>query len=128
MQKSVATEHPRSIQPWESSEEVFTSAASQLGLPETLFFKEIWDLQDFLPSGTIALILVYPTPTDYEERKTRGSISPGDSDHGTGQQNLDVTYLSQKVQNACGPYALFHAVFNSHARQRISKASRVVLC
>jgi ubiquitin carboxyl-terminal hydrolase L3 len=127
MQKSVATDHLRSIQPWESSEEVFTSAASQLGLPETLLFREIWDLEDFLPSGTIALILVYPTAMDYEEQKTKGSIPPDTSDYESDHRNLDVTYLSQKVQNACGPYALFHAVFNSHARKCISKALPVVL-
>merc|ERR1711939_817412 len=96
-QAGVEVRKMKSIQPWESSAEVFS-------------------LEDSLPAQTVALILVYPTSSNYEEQKAKEATSLQGSADAIELRDLDVLWLSQKVQNACGPYALFHAVFNSSSR------------
>ena len=115
----------QSIQPWESSAEVFTSGAIQLGLSDKLHFEEVFSLEDSLPAQTVALILVYPTSSDYEEQKVKEATSLQGPADAKELQDLDVLWLSQKVQNACGPYALFHAVFNSSSRHHVSKLRHI---
>jgi hypothetical protein len=59
----------RSIQPWESSGSIFTQGAHTLGLSEELHFVDVFNLEESLLVGTLAVILVYPTVSDYEEQK-----------------------------------------------------------
>jgi hypothetical protein len=59
----------RSIQPWESSGSIFAQGARALGLSEELHFVDVFSLQESLPVGTLAVILVYPTVSSYEEQK-----------------------------------------------------------
>lgn len=108
------------IKPWESSSEVFTAGGHSLGLSEELHFEDVLGLEGPLPEGTVALILVYITPDDYED--LAAVTASGDaSGFATERQDDNVVFLSQRVQNACGPYALFHAVFNSIGRDHIGK-------
>jgi len=117
----MAAKGTQTIQPWESSAEVFTSGGSQLGLSDRLHFEEVWSLEGSLPARSVALILVYPTRTDYEEQKQKEENFLQGSASTMGQQDLDVVWLPQKVQNACGPYALLHAVFNSKSRHHLGR-------
>jgi len=57
------------IQPWESSPEIFTLAAHALRLLQDFRFVEVLSLEKSLPKSTIALVLVYPTPSNYETQK-----------------------------------------------------------
>jgi ubiquitin carboxyl-terminal hydrolase L3 len=110
------------IKPWESSSDVFTAGAQELGLSEELHFEDVLGLENPLPRGTVALILIYITPENYESEKARHAAV--DKSTATAEcQNLNVVWLPQNVQNACGPYALFHAVFNSNGRDHIGKPS-----
>lgn len=112
--------YKQAINPWESSSEIFTAGAHSLGLSEEFRFEDVLGLAGPLPDGTVALVLVYITPDHYESQKAR-IASEDESGVATGRQDPNVVFLSQKVQNACGPYALFHAVFNSIARDHIGK-------
>jgi ubiquitin carboxyl-terminal hydrolase L3 len=113
----------RSIQPWESSGSIFTQGAHALGLSEELHFVDVFSLEESLPVGTLAVILVYPTVSNYEEQKR---LDAKEYELGAEVHELPhAVWFPQKVQNACGPYALLHAVFNSTCRHRIGKPSVV---
>jgi ubiquitin carboxyl-terminal hydrolase L3 len=120
----MAAIYQRSIQPWESSGSIFTQGAHALGLSEELRFVDVFSLEETLPGGTLAMILVYPTVPNYEEQK---EIDAKKRELGAEvEESPHAVWFSQKVQNACGPYALLHAVFNSRCRHRLGKP-RVVL-
>jgi ubiquitin carboxyl-terminal hydrolase L3 len=116
----MARTYKRAIKPWESSSEVFTDGAHELGLSKELHFEDVLELAGPLPERTVALILTYTTPADYERRREKdGDIRKTTA--GAEDQGPDVIWLSQDVQNACGPYALFHAIFNSNGRNHLGK-------
>lgn len=82
-----------------------------MGLATGFHFEDVLELDGQLPKQTVALILTYTTPEDYEEQKT----DTKDAREPTGtDRDVDAIWLYQTVQNACGPYALFHAIFNSN--------------
>lgn len=107
--------YARTIQPWESTEDVFSNGAHELGLSSSLSFEPVFE--QVLPARTIALILIYPTPPDYEEKKEAEEAKSAQQPRITQAiEDCDVVWLSQKVQNACGPYALLHSIYNSDGR------------
>lgn len=105
--------YKHTIQPWESTEEIFTEGAHELGLSRDLTFEPVLGS---LPERTIAIILIYPTPSHYEEQKKNERADSARQSETQATQACDVVWLSQEVQNACGPYALLHAVLNSDGR------------
>jgi ubiquitin carboxyl-terminal hydrolase L3 len=116
----MARTYELAVKPWESSSEVFTEGACALGLSKDFHFEEVLGLEGPLPRGTVALILTYITPTDYETQKAE-SEDLLETTAAASEQDSTVVWLPQKVQNACGPHSLFHAVFNSICRHHLGK-------
>lgn len=85
---------------------------------------DVFSLEETLPSGTLAVILVYPTPPDYEEQRQK--VVKG---HKFGAEEHEIphaVWFQQRVQNGCGPYALLHAVFNSTCCEQLGNLSLVL--
>lgn len=106
--------------PLESNPDVFTELAHKLGLSTSLGFQDVLSLDDpellgFLPRPALALILVFPTTDEYERR-----VQDEDAKLGELQSSGDVVFFKQTINNACGLYAILHAVCNGEARQKIS--------
>jgi len=108
--------------PLESNPDVFTELAHKLGLSTSLVFEDVLSLDDpellgFLPRPAFALILVFPTTDDYEKRvqDEDAKLEEFRTSGGAG----DVIFFKQTINNACGLYAILHAVCNGEARRRI---------
>jgi ubiquitin carboxyl-terminal hydrolase L3 len=106
--------------PLESNPDVFTELAHKLGLSTSLGFQDVLSLDDpellgFLPRPALALILVFPTTDKYERR-----VQDEDAKLEELQSSGDVVFFKQTINNACGFYAILHAVCNGEARQKIS--------
>ncbi len=105
--------------PLESNPDVFTELIHSLGISTSLSFHDVLSLDDpellaFLPRPVHALILVFPTTEAYEQR-----VEVEDSeaeDCLEGGEVGEVVFFRQTINNACGLYAILHAVFNSEAR------------
>lgn len=97
------------VVPLESNPEIFTKFASDLGLSPLLAFCDIYSLDDpdllcFLPRPMQAVILLFPVTQKYEEFKNKEQVEPVDYSK--------VIWMKQVVKNACGLYALLHALLN----------------
>ncbi|KAH3920638.1 hypothetical protein HBI56_219460 [Parastagonospora nodorum] len=112
--------------PLESNPELFTELIHKLGLSKSLEFQDVLSLDDpdllaFLPRPAYALILVFPTTELYEKRvRDEDSILQmidGDLPDG------DVLFFKQTINNACGLYAILHAVCNGEVRDRMAPDS-----
>ena len=105
--------------PLESNPEVFSELMYKLGISPSLCFQDVLSLDDpellgFLARPVHALILVFPTTEAYEKR-----IKEEDSnarDYLDGDDDEEVVFFRQTINNACGLYALLHAVSNGEAR------------
>ncbi|KAI4639615.1 hypothetical protein J4E93_008967 [Alternaria ventricosa] len=114
--------------PLESDPDVFTELAHKLGLSTSLVFEDVLSLDDpellgFLTRPAFALILVFPTTDDYEKRvqDEDAKLEEFRNSRGAG----DVIFFKQTINNACGLYAILHAVCNGEARRRIDSDSIV---
>lgn len=97
------------VVPLESNPEVFTHFAEKLGLSPLLSFQDIYSLDDpdllaFLPRPMQAIVLLFPITEEYEKFKDSEPVEP--------VNNAKIVWLKQLVKNACGLYALLHALLN----------------
>jgi ubiquitin carboxyl-terminal hydrolase L3 len=97
------------VVPLESNPEVFTQFGRKLGLSPLLSFTDIYSLDDpdllsFLPRPMQAVILLFPVTTEYESFKDAEPVEKPDM--------REVVWMKQIVKNACGLYALLHALLN----------------
>ncbi|EMD69490.1 hypothetical protein GGP41_001348 [Bipolaris sorokiniana] len=125
MAKSAQT-YSKHFIPLESSPEIFTELAHNLGLPASLEFHDVLSLDDpellgMLPRPVYGLILILPTTEAYEKRVQDEDIKL-ESLQGA-KQNGDVVFFTQTINNACGLYAILHAVCNGPVRERIESDS-----
>ena len=94
--------------PLESDPEIFTELMHDLGVSSSFKFIDIWSLEDemlaFIPRPVLALILILPPCPAYEQ-PTAAPIN-------TALSNQEVTWFRQTINNACGLYAVLHAVCN----------------
>lgn len=112
------TQYRKHFIPLESNAEVFTNLIHKLGVSSSLQFQDIYSLDDeFLPRLAIALILIFPTSDEYEAEKVRDEATY-EKYSGFGPDE-DVTWFKQTINNACGLYAILHAVCNGDARNSI---------
>lgn len=109
----------KSFVPLESNPEVFSELSHSMGLSKSLAFHDVFsidepDLLAFIPRPVYALILVFPVSESYEKyRKEEDSKKPIDfytKIAGTSQQ--DSLWYRQTIRNACGTYAIIHALTN----------------
>jgi ubiquitin carboxyl-terminal hydrolase L3 len=133
----MATAESEDVQPYnkhflplESNPDVFTELAHKLGLSTSLCFQDVLSLDDpellgFIPRPAFALILVFPTTDDYEKR-----VQDEDAKHkelqSPEQRVEDLVFFRQTINNACGLYAILHAVCNGEARQKIGMTGKVL--
>ncbi|KAL8336281.1 hypothetical protein RB601_000209 [Gaeumannomyces tritici] len=113
----MATSNTRlSYIPLESNPDVFTSLARRLGLSDRLAFHDVLslaepDLLALVPRPARALVLAFPAPEANYERRVRDREEGRPAHDKTGDAE-DVVWFRQTIYNACGLYALLHAVAN----------------
>lgn len=94
--------------PLESDPNIFTELMHGLGVSRSLRFIDVPSLDDetldFIQRPILALILILPSCPAYEQRTIQGQI--------TANCNEKVVWLKQTINNACGLYAILHAVCN----------------
>ncbi|KAJ7242009.1 ubiquitin C-terminal hydrolase L3 [Mycena rebaudengoi] len=114
--------------PIESDPSIFTQLIRALGV-HSLEFQEVLSLDpaDLLPSGSLALpqpiyalILLYPTTREYEAELAaakKRAHTEGTQYTGSGATE-PVIWFEQTIHNACGLYAILHAVSNLGAAEK----------
>lgn len=109
--------------PLESNPGVFTELIHKLGISTSLSFQDIFSLDPeilgFVPRAVHALILVFPTTEEYE-RRVQGEDSSSE-DVLDSNDDEGVVFFRQTINNACGLYAILHAVCNGEAQNSFSK-------
>lgn len=104
--------------PLKSNPEIFTSLAHSLGASPSLKFTEVYSLDDASSTGEIlAYIVAFPTSENYEAEREAENESKVENERQKVEE--DVIWLRQTIHNACGLYALVHAVCNGRARRLI---------
>ncbi|PGH14958.1 hypothetical protein AJ80_05721 [Polytolypa hystricis UAMH7299] len=95
--------------PLESDPKIFTKLMHDLGVSPSLSFIDVYSLEDemlnFIPHPVLALILALPSCPAYEQRTIEVPIT-------TNPNEKEVVWLKQTINNACGLYAILHAVCN----------------
>jgi ubiquitin carboxyl-terminal hydrolase L3 len=110
--------------PLESDPDIFSSLSHELGVPPSLVFQDVLSIDDrellaFVPRPVLALVLVFPSSSDYEssvrieDESKQNYIERGEDD--------GVLWFQQTINNACGLYAVLHAVCNGDARGHIGE-------
>jgi hypothetical protein len=117
-----AQTHQKHFIPLESNPDVFSELIHKLGVSETLCFQDVLSIDDpdllaFIPRPVYALVLVFPTTeaydekVDVEEQVHEEYCANGDEQH--------VLFFKQTINNACGLYAILHAVCNGVAKDML---------
>ncbi|KAJ7165106.1 hypothetical protein C8R46DRAFT_952616 [Mycena filopes] len=108
--------------PLESDPSIFTDLIRNLGV-HSLEFEDVLSLDpsDLVPTGSLALsgpvyalILIFPTTETYEaelKAAKRRARSEGTQYAGHGADE-PVIWFDQTIHNACGLYAILHAISN----------------
>ncbi|KAI9773406.1 MAG: ubiquitinyl hydrolase 1 [Geoglossum simile] len=112
--------------PLESNPDLFTKLIHRLGVSASLVFEDVLSLDDaqllaFVSRPALALILVFPTSSIYEEDAVREDAAREDYGGYGGEE--DVMWFKQTIHNACGLYGILHAVSNGEARNFIQPNS-----
>lgn len=122
-----ARTYSKTFIPLESNPQIFTSLAHNLGASLGLKFTEVYSLDDGddepKKGEILAYILAFPTSENCEdERAAEGEkdVSDKEKEEEEEEEEKDVIWLRQTIHNACGLYALLHAVCNGKARKLIS--------
>lgn len=100
--------------PLESNPDVFNELINLLGVPPSLRFEDVLSLDGphLFPRPVLALILVMPTTDGYERQKAVEDATCDESGSGQGE---DIVWYKQTINNACGLYAILHALSNGAA-------------
>jgi ubiquitin carboxyl-terminal hydrolase L3 len=110
--------------PLESNPVLFTQLIHQIGVSPILAFHDVLSIDDsellaISPRPALALVLAFPTSSDYEKNlEEQGRLIP---DHYETAEGENVMWYKQTINNACGLYAILHAVSNGDARDFIRK-------
>ncbi|KAF2455014.1 hypothetical protein BDY21DRAFT_387166 [Lineolata rhizophorae] len=109
--------------PLESNPDVFTDLIHKLGASPTLGFRDVLTLDEpeLLPRPALALILIFPTLEAYESQKEKEEALYEEC-AGSAREE-EVVWFEQTINNACGLYAILHAVCNGDARNFIHTGS-----
>jgi ubiquitin carboxyl-terminal hydrolase L3 len=103
-----------------------TNLSQELGLSPSLQFHEVYSLDEpslleFLPRPAIALLLVFPVTSTFEQFRAEED-SAREEYTGSGDQE-PVIWFKQTIGNACGLIGLLHAITNGAARSNIVEGS-----
>ena len=92
--------------PLESDPDLFTELMHGLGVYSTFKFIDVWSLDNdmlaFVPRPAQALILILPSCPAYDQVSVMYSAATSRS----------ILWFNQTINNACGLYAILHAVCN----------------
>jgi ubiquitin carboxyl-terminal hydrolase L3 len=105
-----------------------THLASELGLPPTLAFHDVYSLDEpslisLIPRPAYALLVTIPmTPSWNEVRKAEDG--PRENYSGAGSQE-PVIWFKQTIGHACGLIGLLHSVLNGPAAEMIAQKSEL---
>ncbi|KAM7203479.1 putative ubiquitin carboxyl-terminal hydrolase 1 [Rhypophila sp. PSN 637] len=105
--------HRKSYLPLESNPQVFNELIHLLGASDELTFEDVLSLDEpsLLPrQPTLAAILVLPTDAAVEEKKLAAEATRAEY-KGSGTEE-PVVFFKQTIHNACGLYAILHALAN----------------
>ncbi|KAF6760154.1 ubiquitin C-terminal hydrolase L3 [Ephemerocybe angulata] len=109
--------------PLESDPEIFTGLVRNLGV-EGFEFQDIMSLDpemlEFVPRPVLALILVYPLEDDDTTQEEAEKDKPMYDGKG---EDEPVVWFAQTIGNACGLYAILHALSNAIDRSKIRSGS-----
>ncbi|KAI0970847.1 ubiquitin carboxyl-terminal hydrolase, family 1 [Xylaria arbuscula] len=114
--------------PLESNPDLFTQLIHQLGVSTALSFHDVWSLDDpalisLVPRPVLAFIIVFPTASDYEDSlATERALAANEALH---RESKDIIWFKQTIHNACGLYAILHAITNGRARDFIVPGSHL---
>src|SRR5271169_867248 len=104
--------------PLESDPELFTHLLHALGATPALHFEDVYSINDANFSASAsgkaeAFVLIAPCEDDYEESLEREELQRTASlTDGETMRAETVIWVQQTIHNACGFYALLHAVLN----------------
>jgi len=109
--------------PLESNPDVFNELIHRLGASKNLRFEDVYTLDDphLLPRPALAAILVIPTTTKFEAKKA--ALESSRADYAGRGPDEPVVWFKQTINNACGLYAILHALSNGRARELVGKSS-----
>lgn len=99
--------------PLESNPEVFNELICLLGASDEIAFEDVLSLDEtsLIPRPTLAAILILPTDPAFEQRKSAAEAARAEySGSGGGEP---VMWFKQTINNACGLYAILHALSNT---------------
>ncbi|WYZ41058.1 hypothetical protein EsH8_IV_001399 [Colletotrichum jinshuiense] len=111
--------------PLESNPEVFNELIGLLGASPSLQFEDIFTLEDAsaLPQRILALVLVFPTTPTFEARLTAEEAGAQDWMVEHNEEDEDAVWFKQTINNACGLYAILHALANGRAKDFLRPGS-----
>lgn len=105
--------------PLESNPDVFNKLLRAIGVSPNIVFEDIFALDepDLLPRPALAVVLIFPTTERYQAKKCQFEATR--TDYSGSGLHEPVIWFKQTINNACGLYAILHAVCNSQARHNI---------
>ncbi|KAI1367095.1 ubiquitin carboxyl-terminal hydrolase, family 1 [Xylaria arbuscula] len=103
--------------PLKSNPGLFTQLIHQLGSLDDP------DLLSLVPRPVLAFIIVFPTSSDYEDRLSKENKERVDGV--LPNEDKDIIWFKQTINNACGLYAILHAIANGRARDFIVPGSHL---
>ena len=104
--------------PLESDPSVLNDLMYGLGVSGSLTLTDVWEINDsiqlsLIPRPVLALILVLPTSEKYETHRRSANVS---TDTAEDPKQESVVWFRQTINNACGLYAILHAICNIENR------------
>jgi len=129
MPSNLRGERRKHYVPLESNPEVFTQLIHKLGV-KGLAFEDVYsitepDLIAMISRPALALVLIFPTSDTYEEFREQDDagkevyVGKGDDE--------PIVWYKQTIGNACGLYAILHAISNGPAREYIGTKSQYIV-
>lgn len=104
--------------PLESNPDVFNELIRLLGVSPRLAFEDVFSLDDpdLLPHPALALVLVFPA-----DEVLKADAASDRAEYAGRGEDEPVVWFKQTIQNACGLYAVLHALCNGRARGYLGK-------
>lgn len=113
--------------PLESNPEVFNELIYSLGVSRSLEFHDVYVIDDpemlaMIPRPVYALLMVFPVSDSYEAYRQENDKTLEDDYYNkvSGTSEEDAVWYKQTIGNACGTYALLHALSNGIPQDAIA--------
>ena len=112
--------YAKACPPWEGDPDVFTKTAQAWGLSKRL--QLVYAIEE-IPPDTKAAVLIYYTSQNYEVEKEKEEKSSKIKSYAEAPLFDNVIWFEQKIDNACGAYAMVHAILNGCSEDDFGKWS-----